>query len=198
MNDHPGQHRLARVQVINWGTFDGYHQFPVARRGFLITGNSGSGKSTLLDGISAVLMPAGSVKFNAAAQESERSGRNLISYIRGAWRRDTDADSDALVSSYLRAGATVSAIALTYRTDDDASPVTLIKLMHLGRGKNSASDVSHLHVLVDDDFDLTDLVGYLTSGIDTRAIRKRWPSAEINPSYSPFARKFRSRLGIST
>ena len=47
-DNHPGQHRLARVQVVNWGTFDGYHQFPVARRGFLITGNSGSGKSTLL------------------------------------------------------------------------------------------------------------------------------------------------------
>ena len=30
-----GQHRLARVQLFNWGTYDGYHDLPVARRGFL-------------------------------------------------------------------------------------------------------------------------------------------------------------------
>ncbi|WP_415504070.1 ATP-binding protein, partial [Actinomyces slackii] len=39
------QHRLARVQVHNWGTFGGYHDLPVPRRGLVITGPSGSGKS---------------------------------------------------------------------------------------------------------------------------------------------------------
>ncbi|WP_257016180.1 ATP-binding protein [Rhodococcus sp. ACS1] len=43
---HPGQRRLARVQVVNWGTLHGHHDLAVARKGFLITGNSGSGKST--------------------------------------------------------------------------------------------------------------------------------------------------------
>ncbi|WP_347956953.1 ATP-binding protein [Gordonia aichiensis] len=198
MTDHPGQRRLARVQVVNWGTFSGYHRFPIARRGFLITGNSGSGKSTLLDAISAVLMPGDRVKFNAAAQEADRSGRSLVSYIRGAWRRDTDAESDTLVSSYLRPDATLSAVALTYRTGDDQHAVTLVKLMHLGRGKNTVGDVSQLHVLLDDELDLTEMLPYLKSGIDTRAVRKHWPSADVNPSYAPFARKFRSRLGIST
>lgn len=62
---HPGQFRLARVQVVNWGTLHGHHDIPVARKGFLITGASGSGKSTLIDAISTVLMPGGSVRFNA-------------------------------------------------------------------------------------------------------------------------------------
>ncbi|GAC56645.1 hypothetical protein GOHSU_12_00350 [Gordonia hirsuta DSM 44140 = NBRC 16056] len=198
MSSTAGQYRLARIQVVNWGTFDGYHQIPVARDGYLITGGSGSGKSTLLDAISAVLMPGDRVKFNAAAQESDRSGRSLVSYIRGAWRRDTDADSDVLVSSYLRDGATRSAIALTYRTQDPRMAVTLIKLLHLGRGKNAAGEVVSLHLLVDGEFDLTDVLPYLSNGIDRRGIRKRWPNADVNPSYSPFARKFRSRLGISS
>lgn len=193
-----GQRRLARIQLVNWGTFDGYHQIPVARSGYLITGNSGSGKSTLLDAISAVLMPGDRVKFNAAAQESDRSGRSLVSYIRGAWRRDTDADSDVLVSSYLRNGATRSAVALTYRTDDGQPPVTLVKLMHLGRGKTSVADVGHLHVLLDDELELTEMLPFMSDGIDRRGIRKRWPDADVNPSYSPFARRFRSRLGISS
>lgn len=193
-----GQRRLARIQVVNWGTFDGYHDVPVARDGYLITGGSGSGKSTLLDAISAVLMPGDRVKFNAAAQETDSSGRNLVSYIRGAWRREADSDTDSLVSAYLRDGATRSAVALTYRTADDRPPVTLIKLMHLGRGKNLVGDVSHLHLLLDEELDLPALLPYTADGIDTRGIRRAWPQAEVNPSYAPFARKFRNRLGISS
>ena len=49
------QFRLARVQLVNWGTFDGYYDIPVGERGFLITGASGSGKSTLIDAFSAAV-----------------------------------------------------------------------------------------------------------------------------------------------
>lgn len=195
---HPGQHRLARVQVVNWGTFHGHHDLPLSRKGFLITGNSGSGKSTLIDAISAVLVPGGQVHFNAAAQETTKSGRGFVSYIRGAWRREADADTEGLRTAYLRDGATWSAIALTYRTGPDADPVTLVKLMHLGRGQNAAGDVAHLHLILDEDLDLPELRAFAQRGIDTRAIRRRWPEATVNPSYSPFAGSFRSRLGIST
>lgn len=195
----PSQFRLARVQVVNWGTFHGHHDIPIARKGFLITGASGSGKSTLIDAISTVLMPGGSVRFNAAAQESvSGSGRNFVSYIRGAWRREADADTDSLTASYLRTGATWSGVALTYDTGDGAAPVTLVKLMHLRRAANANSDVSHLHLILDSDLDLTDLEPFAARGIDTRGIRKRWPDATVNPGYAPFARAFRAKLGISS
>ena len=42
------QHRLARIQVYNWGTFSGHHDLTVPRGGLLLTGPSGSGKSTLV------------------------------------------------------------------------------------------------------------------------------------------------------
>ena len=41
---HAGQWRLARVELLNWGTFDGHHRIEVARKGHLFTGASGSGK----------------------------------------------------------------------------------------------------------------------------------------------------------
>ncbi|QNG21344.1 hypothetical protein G4H71_20435 [Rhodococcus triatomae] len=195
---HPGQFRLARVQVVNWGTLHGYRDIPVARRGFLITGSSGSGKSTLIDAVSAVLMPGDRVQFNAAAQESGKSGRNLVSYLRGAWRREAGTETDGLVASYLREGATWSAIVLTYRSGDDHPPVTLVKLMHLARGRNAVSDITHLHVILDDELDARDLEAFTGRGIDNRAIRRRWPSASVNPSYAPFARSFRSKLGIES
>ncbi len=66
--EHPGQWRLAEVQLYNWGTFSGLHRLPIARKGHLITGPSGSGKSSLLDAIAAVLTPDRWLRFNDAAQ----------------------------------------------------------------------------------------------------------------------------------
>ena len=34
---YPGQFRISRIQLINWGTFHGYFSIPVARKGFLLS-----------------------------------------------------------------------------------------------------------------------------------------------------------------
>lgn len=198
MTIHPGQRRLSRVQVVNWGTFSGHHDMPVARKGFLLTGSSGSGKSTLIDAISAVLMPGGSVKFNAAAQSLDKSGRSLVSYMRGAWRREASTETDGLTSTYLRADATWSGVALTYSAGAEGDAVTLVKLMHLARGANSYGDITHLHVLADGDITLTDFEPFVSRGIDKRGVDKRWPDAASTRDYAVFARAFRKRLGIGS
>ena len=112
---HADQWRLSRIQLVNWGTFDGIVDIPVSRRGFLVTGGSGSGKSTLIDAISAVLVPSDRLRFNAAAQHEARrgKGRDLVSYIRGAWRTTEDPDLGMVVAQYLRPKATFSIIVLT-------------------------------------------------------------------------------------
>lgn len=55
------QQQLERIQLVNWGTFNGSFTLPVPPRdGLLITGPSGSGKSSLLDALAAVLVqPSG-------------------------------------------------------------------------------------------------------------------------------------------
>jgi len=35
------QFRMRRLQVFNWGTFDGLHNIPVSERGFLFVGVRG-------------------------------------------------------------------------------------------------------------------------------------------------------------
>ena len=40
------QFHLARLQVINWGVFDGYHSIPFSSGGALIAGASGSARSS--------------------------------------------------------------------------------------------------------------------------------------------------------
>lgn len=110
------QQRLERIQLVNWGTFNGSFTLPVPRDGLLITGPSGSGKSSLLDALAAVLVQPKWLMFNAAAQEGGVSDRNrsLISYVRGAFKREADDATGEVSTAYLRTGATWSGIALTF------------------------------------------------------------------------------------
>ena len=87
------QFRLAKLTLLNWGTFAGLHEVPIAADGFLIVGRSGSGKSTLLDAYTALLIPPRWTSFNAAAREGDRSrtDRTLVTDVRGAWADQSSA-----------------------------------------------------------------------------------------------------------
>ena len=171
-NIYPGQYRISRIQLINWGTFHGYFSIPVARKGFLITGGSGSGKSTLLDAMSAVLVPQKDLKFNAASQQDlgRHDGRNLVSYVRGAWRQQENTQTGEIAPEYLRTGATNSIVALTY--DNGAGKQhTLIAIFRLNGGENSVSQVKKLYGVVQGDEDIDKLSSLLTRSLDTRKIK---------------------------
>ena len=140
---HPGQHRLVGLQLVNWGTFAEYHTVPISDRGFLLTGASGSGKSSLLDAISVVLVPAKWLDLNAAARDTNAKGRdrNLTSYIRGAWSRNTDETSGEVATQYLRPGATWSAIGLRF-SDGLGIETTLVRVFWAARGVNSDDSIT--------------------------------------------------------
>ena len=194
----PGQWRLDRVELVNWGTFQGHHVIDVARRGFLLTGHSGSGKSSLVDAITAVLTPGGKIHFNAAAADasSKRADRNIASYVRGAWRRQSDDTTGEVVSEYLRTGATWSAVGLRYSNGTADPPVTLIKLAHLRTGANTAADASVLHLLSTEPIDVMDLQPYARDGLEMRKIKSAWPQATVTERHSVFAERFCRLLGI--
>ena len=199
MSIHPGQYRLSRIQLINWGTFQGSVDIDVAREGFLITGGSGSGKSTLIDAVTAVLLPGDRVRFNAAAQANTPSskGRNLISYIRGAWRSREDHASGTVVATYLRPKATYSVVGLTYdNADGDAQ--TLVAMFYLKSGHNSPADITRLYGVFPHDQTVFDLAEFLSNGIDKRRLKSAHKEASFSESHKVFAGKFRQRLGIAS
>jgi uncharacterized protein YPO0396 len=196
-----GQWRLDSLELVNWGTFQGHHKVDISRQGFLITGHSGSGKSSMLDGIAAVLTPRKWLRFNAAAQDASSRGedRSIVSYIRGAWRRQADEVTGEVASDHLRPGATWSGILLRYKNGLSPEPVVLVKLYHLKRGSNSPAEVSELHVVLQENALLTDFQDFARNGLETRKIKSSWPKAAVvTDQHSAFSRKFRGLLGIAS
>ena len=194
------QFRLARVQLVNWGTFDGYYDIPVGERGFLVTGASGSGKSTLIDAFSAVLVPPGKLRFNAAAQQEtgREKGRSRVSYIRGAWRRSEDPATGEIRSQYLRPGATASIVALTYRAGEEV--LTLAAIYRLNAGQQQEAQVKTLYGIFPSEVDVDGFVPLLQNSLDKRKLEAAYKTAGVTftEQYSVFANRFRSKLGIGS
>ncbi len=196
----PGQWRLARVEVVNWGTFNGFHGVDVSRKGQLVTGGSGTGKSTLLDAITAVLTPKGAVRFNAAALDAEGGGRdrNWVSYVRGAWGRQADQEEERTVAKYLRPGPTWSGILLRFENEVDP-PLNLIRLFHMRGSSTNPADLKELSAITQGPQALLDFAPYAQGGIDKRRLdRELKPIISTTSRQAGYLRRMRARLGIRT
>jgi len=151
------QFHLARLQVINWGVFDGYHSIPFSRGGALIAGASGSGKSSLLDAISLGFLPFNRRNFNASGDQtaagSSAGRRTVDKYVRGAWGQRTENGTSRVM--YLRGeGTTWSAVAVTYRSDSGRTVTGLVLKWLTGE---SRSDSSSRFAIGDGDRDIEEV-----------------------------------------
>ncbi|MCL2654695.1 MAG: ATPase [Coriobacteriia bacterium] len=194
----PGQHRLQRFQLVNWGTFDHYVDMPVPRSGLLITGESGSGKSSLLDAMAAVLVRPAKLRLNAAAQEGgvgDRS-RSLLTYVRGAYKREADSDSGEPVTAFLRPGPAWSGICLTF-SDGQGKITSLIRLLHAAKSAAAAKDVRSLFIVAEEPVDLLSLEAFVADGLDMRRLKAAFPAWSINSEYSAFAQKMQRRFDLA-
>lgn len=190
------QFRLATIQLVNWGPFHGYHSIDIHHDGTLVTGPSGSGKSTLLDAIICVLMDR-SVTFNAAAHDDGvgTKERTFYSYVRGksGARRDAKRGSKAI---YLRAGATWSAVAVTWENKAGAS-VTCCRAMHLTRAGASDTDIIHSLLIAEQPFDLRTLEPAADHRLRQDAVRRALPFATtFGNEYGRYIARLSALIGI--
>jgi uncharacterized protein YPO0396 len=158
------QFHLSRLQIINWGVFDGYHSIPFSPGGALIAGASGSGKSSLLDAISLGFLPFNRRNFNASgdntAAGSSAGRRTVDKYVRGAWGQRSDGNTSKVM--YLRGEGTVwSAIAVTYSSDSGRTVTGLVLKWLTGE---SRSDSSSRFVIGDGDRDIEDVCNRWAAG----------------------------------
>ena len=195
------QHRLSRVQVINWGTFDGAWGFDVPWKGMLLTGPSGAGKSSLLDAMACVLVRPAKLRFNAAAQGTDTGDRDrtLLTYVRGAHKRETDESTGEVGTAFLRKGPTWSGVLLTF-CDAAGKEVSLLRLFHISGSSTQAADVKSMYAIAPGPFDLVQLQPYVANGLEHRRMKRELPGWDIYTAdrYSAFSERFRRMLGMGS
>ena len=80
--------RLQRIELYNWGTFDGrITTLQLDGVNTLVTGENGSGKSTFIDALTTLLIPSQRIAYNRAAG-AESKERDLKSYVLGHYRSE--------------------------------------------------------------------------------------------------------------
>jgi uncharacterized protein YPO0396 len=195
--DH--QFRLRRLQVLNWGTFSGLHEIPVAADGFLFVGRSGSGKSTLLDAFTALLIPPLWRNFNAAAREGDRgrADRNLLTYVRGAWADQSSADSGEILTRMLRTATTWSALVAEY-ADGNGGVVALAQLFWVKGASNRTQDVRRHLMIAERPFDIARDLTAFGEDLDLRRLKQALADVAHFESFEPYAERFRRLLGIES
>jgi len=94
--------RLQYLEVLNWGTFN-QNMWKIEPKGFnsLLTGDIGSGKSTLVDALTTLLVPSNKITFNKAAG-AESKERNLLTYVRGEYKKEKEEITKTAKKIYLR------------------------------------------------------------------------------------------------
>ncbi|MGH8582982.1 MAG: ATP-binding protein [Gammaproteobacteria bacterium] len=185
--------RLARLEVFNWGTFDGrVWSLDPAGRNSLLTGDIGSGKSTLVDAVTTLLVPAHRIVYNKAAGADSRE-RTLRSYVLGHYKSERNEVSGTAKPVALRDHNGYSVILGVFHNAGYDQTVTLAQVFWIKelqgqparyfvgaeRGMSIATDFAHF-------------------GTDIAALRKRLrgAGAEVFDGFPPYGAWFRRRFGI--
>lgn len=126
----PG-YRLSKLEIYNWGTFDGA-VYSVCPRGqtTLLVGENGSGKSTLVDALLTLLVRPQTRNYNVAAgaMKNERDERT---YIRGAYDR-TIGEGGRPQIQYLRSGSGhYTALLACFANQATGSNFTVCQVLYL-------------------------------------------------------------------
>lgn len=184
--------RLARLEVYNWGTFDG-RVWSLDSRGenTLLTGDIGSGKSTLVDAITTLLVPPGKVAYNKAAGAESRE-RTHRSYVLGHYKSER-ADSGNARAVALRDRDSYSVLLARFENPGLRETVTLAQVFWM---KDVEGQPARLFVVASEALSIAE--HFSNFGTDIADLRKRLRRSgfEVHDTFPPYAIAFRRRLGI--
>jgi uncharacterized protein YPO0396 len=132
-------YRLQRLEVFNWGTFDGaVHSLVLDGQTTLLVGQNGAGKSTLVDALLTLLVRPGKTRNYNLAAGANKTERSEKSYILGAFDRRSQEDTNRGQVRYLRsngAGTTTYALLLAcFRNSVTDRVFTLAQILYLSDG----------------------------------------------------------------
>jgi len=187
--------RLERLEIYNWGTFNG-RVWTVSPRGrnSLLTGDIGSGKSTIVDAVTTLLVPANRIMYNKAAG-AENKERSLRSYVHGFYRLERNESGSGAKPVALRGDNSYSVLLGVFTNTGYQQCVTLAQIFwqkeHLGQPER-------FYVVADCELSIVEHLSNF--GSDIRDLRKRLKAStlplEIYDSFPLYGAAFRRRFGI--
>ena len=187
--------RLKRLEVLNWGTFDGrVWTLDLDGRNGLLTGDIGSGKSTLVDAITTLLVPAQRVAYNKAAGADSRE-RTLRSYVLGYYKSERNEVTGTARPVALRDATSYSVVLGVFHNAGYDQTATLAQVFWT---KDALGQPARFFVCAERD--LTIAADFAQFGSDITRLRKRLRSAgaEVEDGFPKYGAWFRRRFGIGS
>ena len=185
--------RLQRLEVYNWGTFDGrVWTLRAEGRNALLTGDIGSGKSTLVDAVTTLLVPAHRVAYNKAAGADARE-RTLRSYVLGHYKAARSDLGGAGRPVALRGPNSYSVILAVFHNAGYDQTVTLAQVFWL---KDPAGQPLRLYAVADKGLSIaSDFADFGTDIVKLRR-RLRAGGVVVEDSFPPYGALLRRHFGI--
>jgi len=185
--------RLQRLEVLNWGTFDGrvWTLRPNGKNA-LLTGDIGSGKSTLVDAVTTLLVPSHRVAYNKAAGAETRE-RSLKSYVLGFYKSERQETLGSVKPVALRDVNSYSVVLGVFHNAGYDKTVTLAQVFWM---KDANAQPARLFTACERDLSIAaDFAGF---GNEMAGLRKklRANDVELFDSFPPYGSWFRRRFGI--
>ena len=186
--------RLQRLEVFNWGTFDGrVWTLRLDGTNGLLTGDIGSGKSTLVDAVTTLLVPSQRIAYNKAAGADTRE-RSLRSYVLGFYKSERQESLGGGAKPVaLRDSNAYSVVLGVFHNEGYDKTVTLAQVFWM---RDPAGQPARLFAAAERDLSIAiDFSGF---GPEIPALRKRLKAenVEVFDSFPPYGAWFRRRFGI--
>lgn len=186
--------RMRRLEVYNWGTFDGaVWPFELGGTTSLLTGEIGSGKSTLVDAILTLLIPQPKINYNKAADAGSKE-RSLNSYVRGYYaKRSNEAGEEEPVA--LRDKNKYSVLLASFQDAINERKVTLAQVFYFMPG---ADKPSRFFVVAERELSIKrDFGGFGNHMAELKKRLKKMDYVEVYNDYTSYALQFKSLFGIT-
>lgn len=185
--------RLQRLEVYNWGTFDGrVWTMQLDGKNALLTGDIGSGKSTLVDAVTTLLVPANRIAYNKAAGADSKE-RSLRSYVLGHYKSERNEVTGSAKPVSLRDHNNYSVILGVFHNAGYDQTVTLAQVFWM---KDAQSQPARFFVCAESALSIA--ADFAHFGTDIGQLRKklRQAGADIEDSFPKYGAWFRRRFGI--
>ena len=185
--------RLQRLELFNWGTFDGrVWTLRLGGKNSLLTGDIGSGKSTLVDAVTTLLVPSQRLAYNKAAGADSRE-RTLRSYVLGYYKSERQETLGSAKPVALRDVNSYSVILGVFYNAGYNTTVTLAQVFWT---KEATAQPARLYAACERDLSIAaDFSGF---GSEMVGLRKqlRASSVDLFDTFPPYGAWFRRRFGI--